>query len=293
MPGFLSNINKFKKMYSIKSIEEDKELLSNLNKIISPFILRRKKKDVLKDLPDKIENNIIVDLDDEQKKLYMAYLEKTKEQINNTIQKEGFLKSQILILSLLTKLRQICIDPRLVIEDYKQVGSKFLELINMLKQIIENGHKVLLFSQFPSALRLLIPSLNENNIKYYYLDGSTKSKTRIELVNKFNNDETNIFLISLKAGGTGLNLTSADIVIHLDPWWNPQVENQATDRAHRIGQKNIVEVVKLVARGTIEEKIIELQQKKKELSDKVIEGDNRDQIIISKLTEKDIKELLM
>ena len=293
MPGFLSNINKFKKMYSIKSIEEDKELLSNLNKIISPFILRRKKKDVLKDLPDKIENNIIVDLDDEQKKLYMAYLEKTKEQINNTIQKEGFLKSQILILSLLTKLRQICIDPRLVIEDYKQVGSKFLELINMLKQIIENGHKVLLFSQFPSALRLLIPSLNENNIKYYYLDGSTKSKTRIELVNKFNNDETNIFLISLKAGGTGLNLTSADVVIHLDPWWNPQVENQATDRAHRIGQKNIVEVVKLVARGTIEEKIIELQQKKKELSDKVIEGDNRDQIIISKLTEKDIKELLM
>ena len=139
----------------------------------------------------------------------------------------------------------------------------------------------------------IISFVKKNNIKYYYLDGSTKSKTRIELVNKFNNDETNIFLISLKAGGTGLNLTSADVVIHLDPWWNPQVENQATDRAHRIGQKNVVEVVKLVARGTIEEKIIELQQKKKELSDKVIEGDNRDQIIISKLTEKDIKELLM
>lgn len=291
MPGFLSSYTKFKSKYSIKAIEENKELLLELNNRIAPFILRRKKKDVLKELPDKIETNVYIDMTEEQKKLYLAELEQTKQQIEETIKKEGFLKSQILILSLLTRLRQICIDPRLYM-DTDIPSGKLESLIEILKESIQNDHKILLFSQFPSALKLVEKELQENCITSYYLDGSTPSKKRMELVDAFNQDETNVFLISLKAGGTGLNLTSADIVIHLDLWWNPQVENQATDRSHRIGQKHVVEVIKLIAKGTIEEKIVELQQKKKNLSEQVVEGESRDQIILSKLTEEELRDLL-
>lgn len=248
--------------------------------------------DVAKDLPEKLENQVLVELDESEKKLYVGWLEKTKTQIEETLQTEGFMKSQILILSLLTKLRQICIDSRLLLEDETHVGSKIKTLLEILKGSISNGHKILVFSQFPSALHLVRQELDSEKITYYYLDGSTKAKRRVEMAASFNEDDTKVFLISLKAGGTGLNLTSADIVIHLDPWWNPQVENQATDRTHRIGQKNVVEVVKLIAKGTIEEKIIELQKKKKNLSDQVVEGENRDQIIISKLTEKELRNLL-
>ena len=202
------------------------------------------------------------------------------------------MKSQILILSLLTKLRQICIDPSLVIENYKGTSSKIESLVDIVVQTISNNHKILIFSQFPSALQIVKKELSKKNIGCYYLDGSTKSKERINLVTEFNKNDVPVFLISLKAGGTGLNLTSADVVIHLDPWWNPQVENQANDRSHRIGQKNVVEVVKLITKGTIEEKIVELQEKKQKLSDKIIEGENRDQIILSKLTEKEIRDIL-
>lgn len=290
MPGFLSPLAIFKKEYNIKNVEEDSTLIMNLNKLITPFILRRKKKDVLKDLPDKIENNIVIELNEEQKKLYSSELERTKEEINNIIQNDNINKSNILILSLLTKLRQLCIDPRLLFEENIR-SSKLDTLIEILNNI-KKDHKILLFSQFPSALKLIIPTLKENKISYYYLDGNTKSKDRMNLVDKFNHDDTNVFLISLKAGGTGLNLTSADVVIHLDPWWNPQVENQATDRSHRIGQKNVVEVIKLIAKGTIEEKIVELQNKKQLLSDKVIEGDNRDIINLAKMDVNDLKELI-
>ena len=202
------------------------------------------------------------------------------------------MKSQILILSLLTKLRELCIDPNLIINDYNGESAKMIISLDIIKENIENGHKMLLFSQFPSALKILKNHLEKNNIKSFYLDGSTKSKERIRLVEEFNKNDIPIFLISLKAGGTGLNLTSADVVIHLDPWWNPQVENQATDRSHRIGQKNVVEVVKLITKGTIEERIIELQEKKKKLSDAVIEGENSGEVIISKLTEDELKNLL-
>ena len=289
MPGFLLPLNRFKKEYKINNIDDDTSM-DRLNKLITPFILRRKKKDVLKDLPDKIENNIIVELNDEQKKLYLMQLEKTKEELDKLIKDGNVNKSSILILSLLTKLRQICIDPRLLFENEIK-SSKLDTLIEILNEV-KKEHKILLFSQYPSALKLIIPTLDENNITYYYLDGSTKSNKRVELVNKFNKDDTNIFLISLKAGGTGLNLTSADVVIHLDPWWNPQVENQATDRSHRIGQKKVVEVIKLIAKGTIEEKIVELQNKKQKLSDKIIEGDNRDSINISKMDVENLKELI-
>lgn len=292
MPGFLKSSKSFKEKYNLKKIEEDSEIFTDLRKQISPFILRRKKIDVLKDLPDKIENTIYVDLSEDQKKLYLAWLEKTKEKIDQVVKEEGYEKSQILILSLLTKLRQICIEPRLIMDDYDGGNAKLDALIDILKQVIENDHKVLLFSQFPSALQFVKKELEKEHITYYYLDGSTKSKTRMDMVNRFNHDQTNVFLISLKAGGTGLNLTSADVVIHLDPWWNPQVENQATDRTHRIGQKNIVEVMKFITKGTIEEKILTLQEKKKKLSEQVIEGSERSKLVLSKLDEHELRELL-
>ena len=166
-------------------------------------------------------------------------------------------------------------------------------VIDLVSQIKENGHKILLFSQFPSALKLLIPKLEEKGISYAYLDGQTKSKERMRLVENFQKNDETVFLISLKAGGTGLNLTSADVVIHLDPWWNPQVENQATDRSHRIGQKNVVEVIKLITKGTIEERIVELQRRKSELSARLIDqGTETADTMLTKLSEEDLWSLL-
>lgn len=293
MPGYLANSMKFQKKYYIKDVDPDNlKLLDNLNKKIQPFILRRKKSDVIKELPDKIENNIYIDLTESQKKLYIAQLEKTRKELDDIIATEGFKKGNFKILQLLTKLRQLCIDPKILYEDYKGGSAKIDNLISLVKGIIQNGHKILLFTSYKTALEIVNKEFTNNNISTYTIDGSVPSKKRIELVDKFNNDETNVFLITLKAGGTGLNLTSADVVIHLDLWWNPQVENQATDRAHRIGQKNTVEVIKLICKGTIEERILELQNKKKILSDTLIEGESRDQNIISQLTEKDIKKLL-
>ena len=293
MPGYLANLESFHSKYNIKDIDEENlKILDTLKQQITPFILRRKKKDVIKELPDKIENNIYLELTKEQKKLYAAELEKTQRELEEMIGSEGFNKSRFKILQLLTKLRQICIDPSIIYENYHGGATKIIELIPIIKGIIENGHKILLFSTYKTAIDILNRELTNNDISSYVIDGSVSSKKRIELVNKFNNDNTNVFLITLKAGGTGLNLTSADVVIHLDLWWNPQAENQATDRAHRIGQKNIVEVIKLICKGTIEEKILDLQKKKKVLSDTLIEGEDRDTAVISKLSEKDIKELL-
>ena len=293
MPGYLISSVNFNHKYSIKEVDEESlKTLDNLKKQIKPFILRRKKKDVVKELPDKIENNIYLELTKEQKKIYVAELEKTQKELDELIGSEGFTKARFKILQLLTKLRQICIDPSIVYENYKGGSTKLEQLIPLIKEIIENSHKILLFFSYKTAIDIVNRELTNNDISCYVIDGSVSSKKRMELVDKFNNDNTNVFLITLKAGGTGLNLTSADVVIHLDLWWNPQVENQATDRAHRIGQKNTVEVIKLVCKGTIEERILELQDKKKVLSDALIEGEDRDQNIISKLSEKDIKRLL-
>ena len=293
MPGYLANGIDFQKKYAIKDIDSDSiKLLDNLKMQIKPFILRRKKKDVVLELPDKIENNIYLELTKEQKKIYVAELEKTQKELDDLISSEGFAKSRFKILQLLTKLRQICIDPCIIYENYKGGSAKIEQLVPLIKEIIANQHKILLFSSYKTAIDIVNRELTNNDISCYVIDGSVSAKKRMELVNNFNNDNTNVFLITLKAGGTGLNLTSADVVIHLDLWWNPQVENQATDRAHRIGQKNTVEVIKLICRGTIEERILELQNKKKILSDTLIEGDDRDKNIISKLNEKDIKRLL-
>ncbi|MEG0995027.1 MAG: C-terminal helicase domain-containing protein, partial [Bacilli bacterium] len=236
--------------------------------------------------------NVFLDLYPAQKELYLAQLKKTKEEMDELMSTEGFTKARFKILQLLTKLRQICIDPTIIFENYKGGSVKIDNLISLVKEIIDNDHKILIFTSYRTALEIVKERFNKDKISSYIIDGSVSSKKRMELVDAFNTDSTNVFLIMLKAGGTGLNLTSADVVIHLDLWWNPQVENQATDRTHRIGQKNTVEVIRLICKGTIEERILELQNKKKILSDTLIEGKNRDQNIISKLTEKDIKNIL-
>ena len=174
----------------------------------------------------------------------------------------------------LTKLRQLCCDPALIYQDFYEDSAKLTMCMDLIQNAIEGGHKILLFSQFTSMLETIQKKLAEQSVSFYALTGATPKEKRIELVEKFNQDETNVFCISLKAGGTGLNLTSADIVIHFDPWWNLAVQNQATDRAHRIGQQNVVTVYKLIAKGTIEENIIKLQEKKKELADKLLSGED-------------------
>lgn len=293
MPGYLNSLTYFQVKYNIKEMDDDAlDILKSLDKQITPFILRRKKSDVLKDLPDKIDNNIYLDLYPEQKKVYVEQLKKTKEEMDEIISSEGFLKARFKILQLLTRLRQICIDPKLVFDEYKGEAIKIDTITSLVKDIVKNNHKILIFTSYKKALEIVMKSFEKENITYYIIDGSVSSKKRAELVDAFNNDNTNVFLIMLKAGGTGLNLTSADVVIHLDLWWNPQVENQATDRAHRIGQKNTVEVIRLICKGTIEERILDLQNKKKLLSDALIEGDVRNQNMISNLDEKEIRNLL-
>jgi SNF2 family DNA or RNA helicase len=256
---------------------------------ISPFILRRKKKDVLTELPDKIETKLVCKLSDEQMKIYRAYLIKTRSEIEKIIKNDGFESSRMHILAALTRLRQICCHPLVFIEDYEGGSAKIDLLEEMLDELLEGQHRILLFSQFTSLLEIIKKLLDDKKIKYKYLDGSTPVYERMGLVKSFNSGEGDVFLISLKAGGTGLNLPSADTVIHFDPWWNPAVEDQASDRAHRIGQRNVVQVFKLITKDTIEEKIFELQQKKKDLINAVIqEGET----IISKLSEEELMELL-
>lgn len=292
MPGYLNSIIKFREKYNIKDVDEEgMKILKNLNYQISPFILRRKKKDVIESLPDKIEKNIYIELPDKQKKLYLKVLKDTRKEIDNVIEEEGFAKARMKILQLLMKLRQICIDPKVMYENYDGERIKIEELIKIVKESIMNEHKILIFSSFKRVLDNVKYEFDKIGISNYMIDGSVSSKERMNLVEAFNANDTNCFLITLKSGGTGLNLIGADTVIHLDIWWNPQVENQATDRAHRIGQTKNVSVYKLVTKGTIEERIIELQDKKKILSESLIEGKTGKENI-SSLTESDIRKLL-
>lgn len=294
MPGYLASLTKFQSKYKIKDFDEESEILiKSLSKQINPFILRRKKQDVIKELPEKLVNDIYIELKEDQKKLYIAELNRVKEEMKQIIENDGMNKARFLILQLLTKLRQICIDPKIIYENYTDGSNKLDQIEMLVNEYTKNNHKILIFSSFKTALNIVKEKLNNNKIKTYMIDGSVPAKDRMEMVDNFNNnDDVKVFLIMLKSGGTGLNLATADVVIHLDLWWNPQAENQATDRAHRIGQKNTVEVVHLITKGTIEEKILELQNKKRILSDKLIDGDIRDKNIISELTEDDIKTLL-
>jgi SNF2 family DNA or RNA helicase len=264
MPGYLYDEKRFSVRYH-KKLRECPEVLEDLNRLIKPFILRRRKKDVLKELPDKIEKTLMVTLEEEQKKIYKVYANHAMELIENKVRNDEFKNSKIEILSYITKLRQLCLDPTVLMNDYSGGSTKIEALVELLHKSIEEGHRVLVFSQFTSVLKNIHKRLSMEGISFSYLDGSVPSEKRMNMVKAFNEGENSVFLISLKAGGTGLNLTSADVVIHFDPWWNPAVEEQATDRAHRIGQKNVVEVIKIIAKGTIEEKILSLQQDKKKL----------------------------
>lgn len=282
MPGYLYSKETFDKKFISKGEQE----LETLKLLIKPFVLRRTKKEVIEDLPDKIEKTILIEMTSAQKAIYNAYIKEVRGKIKNNFD------GKIEIFSYLTKLRQICLDPSLIFDKYKGGNGKLKVAVALVEEQIAVEGKVLLFSQFTSALNKIGKSLKEKGIEYFYLDGSTGPKERIKLVNEFNNDnKVKVFLISLKAGGTGLNLTSAKLVIHFDPWWNPAVENQATDRAHRIGQRNIVEVIKLVAKGTIEEKIILLQEHKKQLIDSIITGELKDNNMLNKLTKEELIQL--
>jgi SNF2 family DNA or RNA helicase len=283
MPNYLYNSTFFKK----KFIDNDSSTIE-LQKFIRPFMLRRLKKDVIRELPDKIEKNYYVELKKEQKKVYASYVKDIKEKM----EAENFERDKITIFSYLTKLRQLCLDPSIVVDKYTGGSAKLEEALNLIEDNIANGHKILLFSQFTSVLNNISKELSENKIEHMYLDGSTKATKRSELVDEFNgSDKYKVFLISLKAGGTGLNLTSADIIIHFDPWWNPAVEDQATDRAHRIGQKNVVQVFKLISEGTIEERIINLQESKKELINGILESDYKSENALGSLSKEELIEL--
>ena len=290
MPGYLYSEQKFTARY-FRRLEESPEIIDEINKMVKPFILRRLKKNVIKELPEKIEKVLYVPLNDEQKIVYETYSEYAKNLIAKKVENDEFKKSKIEILSYITKLRQICLDPSIAMDNYSGGSGKIDALIELLNKSIAGNHKVLVFSQFTSVLKNISRILMENNINYYYLDGSVSSSNRMKMVNEFNEGDTNVFLISLKAGGTGLNLTSADIVVHFDPWWNPAVEDQATDRAHRIGQKNSVEVIKFISNGTVEEKILELQNSKRELIDKVLVNDLGTDNLFNRLNEDEIMQL--
>ena len=290
MPGYLYNEKKFVTRY-YRRLEEGPEILEELNRLVKPFILRRYKKNVIKELPDKIEKRLLVPLSDEQKVVYETYANYVKDLIQKKVKDFEFTKSKIEILSYITKLRQICLDPSVTMEDYAGTSGKIEALIELLEQSIEEGHKILVFSQFTSVLKNIGKILKEKHFLFSYLDGKVSSLNRMKMVDEFNTGENTVFLVSLKAGGTGLNLTSADIVIHFDPWWNPAVEDQATDRAHRIGQQNVVEVIKLIASGTIEEKIVNLQDSKRELINKILGDDLSVGSFINTLKEDEILDL--
>ena len=291
MSGYLNSITRFKDAYGIKDVDDESlKKLDTLNYQIKPFILRRKKKEVSKELPDKIEHIEYLDMSEKEKALYQSLVEETKTEINDVVASEGFSKARFKIVTLLTRLRQLCISPQLLDENYKEESVKIKRLLDIIKELIKDKHKILIFSSFKSAIYLVKKALDEESISNYVIDGSVKGRDRVAMVDAFNKDKTNCFLITLKSGGTGLNLTSADVVIHLDIWWNPQVENQATDRAHRIGQTKKVTVLKLINKGTVEEKIIELQEKKRILSDNLIEGKNV--ATLDTLTEEELTNLL-
>lgn len=259
-------------------------------KRVRPFILRRLKKEVLTELPEKIETMQYSDLQTEQKKVYAAYLAELKHDALKHLAKGSLKKNKIRILAGLTRLRQICCHPALFVEGYTGSSAKFEQLLELIEESRLAGRRVLIFSQFTQMLGLIGRQLGRQGKAYFYLDGQTPAAERVELCSRFNEGEGNLFLISLKAGGTGLNLTGADTVVLYDLWWNPAVEQQATDRAHRMGQKNTVHVIRMVARGTIEEKINELQEKKKNLIDEVIQPGSE---ALTAMTEEDIREILM
>ena len=290
MPGYLFNYRKFKSMFEMPIIRDnDEKTMNKLKMLIEPFVLRRKKNEVLTELPDKTVTVLNNEMGEEQRKIYLNYLAQAKQELAEEFEFKGYEKSQIQILAALTRLRQICCHPSLFIDGYNSGSSKLDQCVEILEEAVNSGHKILLFSGYTSMFELIEPHLKEKNINYSKLTGSTKVDERIKLVDEFNeNPEIKVFLISLKAGGTGLNLTGADMVIHYDPWWNLGAENQATDRAYRIGQKNNVQVYKLITKNSIEEKIYELQKRKADLADSMLSTKTS---FVNKLSREEIMNL--
>ena len=289
MPGFLYRYENFRsEMEKPIAKDGDEQVSRRLRRMVAPFILRRLKTEVLKDLPEKVEEARVVRFGGEQQKLYDAQVLRMKSMLAEETD-ESFRKSKIQILAELTRIRQICCDPRLLFDNYSGESAKMEACMDLVQSAVEGEHRVLLFSQFTSMLDLLKERLRQEGIRYYEITGATPKKERLRLVTDFNEGDVPLFLISLRAGGTGLNLTGADIVIHYDPWWNAAAQNQATDRAHRIGQQKPVTVYKLLAKDSIEEKIQQLQEKKLNLADEIIGGET---VSFSSLSREELLELI-
>lgn len=290
MPGYLFTYNKFKINYETPiSKEQDNYVMTKLKAMIEPFVLRRIKEKVLTELPEKTITVLNNEMEGEQRDLYVSYLKSAKKEAKEELEENGVANSQIKILALLMRLRQICCHPGLFIENYNGESSKLNQCIEIIKDAVAGGHKILLFSGYSSMFWYLEKALKQENIQYLKLTGQTKVDERMNLVNQFNNDDSiKVFLISLKAGGTGLNLIGADMVIHYDPWWNLSAENQATDRTYRIGQKRNVQVYKLITKNSIEEKIYNLQERKAKLADDML---STKETFISKLSKDEIMNL--
>ena len=286
LPGYLYSLNYFTKNFEKPIQMGDDKRQAQLQKLVSPFILRRTKKQVLKDLPDKVEKDLWLNLSPEEKQLYLANLAQVNEQLQQQLELEQV--DSILILAMMTRLRQICCEPRMLYENYTGESTKFKMCLDLIETLKENDKKVLLFSSFTSIFDSFIEEFDRRGIKYHMITGAVDKKKRKEEVDAFQNDDSNVFLISLKAGGTGLNLTKAQAVIHFDPWWNVSAQNQATDRAYRIGQTKNVLVYQLLMKNTIEEKIYEMQKRKKAMSDLFVENSKGG---ISTLSKEELKDL--
>ena len=286
LPGYLYSLNYFTKNFEKPIQMGDDKRQAQLQKLVSPFILRRTKKQVLKDLPDKVEKDLWLNLSPEEKQLYLANLAQVNEQLQQQLELEKV--DSILILAMMTRLRQICCEPRMLYENYTGESTKFKMCLDLIETLKENDKKVLLFSSFTSIFDSFIEEFNRRGIKYHMITGAVDKKKRKEEVDAFQSDDSNVFLISLKTGGTGLNLTKAQAVIHFDPWWNVSAQNQATDRAYRIGQTKNVLVYQLLMKNTIEEKIYEMQKRKKAMSDLFVENSKGG---ISTLSKEELKDL--
>ena len=282
LPGYLPGYNTFLRKY------QDGENAEDLLKKIHPFLIRRLKQDVLEELPDKMETTLTARMTQEQERIYRAALERLRPQIDKLLEEKGSGRGRIEVLSAITELREICCHPSLVMSDYKGGSGKEELLLELLPEMIQNGRRVLLFSQFTSMLKMLRSRLEETGFETLYLDGDTPAGERLSLTERFNQGEGQIFLISLKAGGSGLNLTGADMVILYDPWWNPAAEEQATDRAHRIGQEKKVTVIRLVTGESIEEQVVELGARKKALFERLI---TPGETVLSAMSEQEIRAL--
>ena len=269
MPGYLYSSHEFRNRYETPLVKDGDSMTADSFRMrIKPFMMRRMKSDVLNELPEKIENTMYAELTEEQEKMYMAYLSLAKNKTARLLEEGG--QGKMRILTLLMRLRQICCHPTLFDENYDRDSGKLNLLMELVTSASDSGHRILVFSQFTSMLEIIRDKLEERGISSFYLDGQTPPYERAELSQRFNSGEKSVFLISLKAGGVGLNLIGADMVIHYDPWWNPAVMDQASDRAYRIGQTRAVQIIRLAAKGTIEEKILRLQENKRNLADDIV-----------------------